>query len=76
MWEPKTFESLAMIARDRAIQDGARGVIEPHIEGNRVVYYDDEQKIEKEKFDGLQPANYGPKHRNVTAKYIDSPVLS
>lgn len=75
MWEPKTFESLAMVARDRAIQDEAWGVNEPQNEGNRVVYYDDEQEIEKEKYDGLQPANYGPKHRNVTAKYIDRPVL-
>lgn len=72
MWEPKTFESLAMVARDRGIQDGARGVNEIQNEGNRVVYYDDEQQIEKEKYDGVQPANYGPKYKNITAKYVNT----
>lgn len=56
-WEPKSFESLAMIARERAIQDGLRGVHEKNGD-NRVVYSTDEQKLEKEKYDGVMPANY------------------
>lgn len=56
-WEPKSFESLAMVARERAIQDGLRGVHEKYAD-NRVVYAADEQKLEKEKYDGLTPANY------------------
>lgn len=56
-WEPKSFESLAMIARERAIQDGLRGVHEKSAD-NRVVYATDEQKLEKEKYDGVIPANY------------------
>lgn len=56
-WEPKSFESLAMIARERAAQDGLRGLHEKEAD-NRVVYYTDEQKKEKEKYDGVQPANY------------------
>lgn len=56
-WEPKSFESLAMIARERAIQDGLRGVHEKNHD-NRVVYATDEQQIEKEKYDGKMSANY------------------
>lgn len=56
-WEPKTFESLAMIARERAVQDGLRGVHEKHVD-NRVVYYNDEQKAEKERYEGVVSANY------------------
>lgn len=56
-WEPKSFESLAMVARERAIQDGLRGVHEKNAD-NRVVYSTDEQKLEKEKYDGVMPANY------------------
>lgn len=56
-WEPKSFESLALIARERAIQDGIQGVLQENAD-NRVVYSTDEQKIEKEKYGGLMPANY------------------
>lgn len=56
-WEPKSFESLAMIARERAAQDGLRGLHEKQAD-NRVVYSTDEQKAEKEKYDGVTPANY------------------
>lgn len=46
-----------MVARERAIQDGLRGVHEKNAD-NRVVYSTDEQKLEKEKYDGVMPANY------------------
>lgn len=56
-WEPKSFEALAMIARERAAQDGLRGLHEKEAD-NRVVYSTDEQKAEKEKYDGVTAANY------------------
>lgn len=56
-WEPKTFESLAMIARERAAQDGLRGVHNKNAD-NRVYYFTDEQKQEKEKNANVTPANY------------------
>lgn len=59
IWEPKSFESLAMVARERAIQDGLRGVHEKDVD-NRVYFYQDEQKAEKDKYDGITPANYTP----------------
>lgn len=62
IWEPKSFESLAMIARERGIQDGLYGINEKDAD-NRVVYYNDEQVIEKEKYDNLTPANYSAKYK-------------
>lgn len=56
-WEPKSFEALAMIAREKAAQDGLRGLHEKDAD-NRVVYCTDEQKAEKEKYDGVTPSNY------------------
>lgn len=56
-WEPKSFESLAMIARERAAQDGLRGLHEKNAD-NRVFYSNDEQKAEKEKYENVTPANY------------------
>lgn len=56
-WEPKTFESLAMIARERAAQDGLRGLHEVNTD-NRVFFSTDEQKEEKEKYKNVTPANY------------------
>ncbi|XP_031635843.1 39S ribosomal protein L20, mitochondrial [Contarinia nasturtii] len=56
-WEPKSFESLVMIARERAVQDGLRGVHEVNAD-NRVVYANDEQKAEKEKYKDTVPSNY------------------
>lgn len=56
-WEPKSFESLAMIARERAAQEGLRGIHETSAD-NRVVYYNDEQKADKEKYENVTPANY------------------
>lgn len=56
-WEPKTFEALAMVARERAAQDGLRGLHEKDAD-NRVVYATDEQKAEKEKYKDVTPANY------------------
>lgn len=63
IWEPKSFESLAMIARERAAQDGLRGLNEKNAD-NRVFYYNDEQKLEKEKYDNLTPSNYSIKFKN------------
>lgn len=62
IWEPKSFESLVMVAREKAIQDGLRGVHEKDVD-NRVYYYQDEQKAEKEKYDGITPANYTPTYK-------------
>lgn len=56
-WEPKSFESLAMIARERAAQDGLRGLHEKNTD-NRVFFSTDEQKAEKEKYENVTPANY------------------
>lgn len=56
-WEPKSFESLAMIARERAAQDGLRGLHEKNAD-NRVFYSTDEQKADKEKYENVTPANY------------------
>lgn len=56
-WEPKTFESLAMIAREKAAQDGLRGLHEKDSD-NRVFYSTDEQKADKEKYENVTPANY------------------
>lgn len=63
IWEPKSFESLAMIARERALQDGLRGVHEKNHQDDRVVFHDNEQEIEKEQYDGLIPTNYSAKYR-------------
>lgn len=56
-WEPKSFESLAMIARERAALDGLRGLHEKNAD-NRVVFSTDEQQAEKEKWENVTPANY------------------
>lgn len=56
-WEPKSFESLAMVAREKALQDGLSGVHERNA-NNHVVYYTDEQKADKEKYENVTPANY------------------
>ena len=61
-WEPKSFESLALIARERAAQDGLRGLHEIDAD-NRVVYSNDEQKEEKEKYENVTPANYSAWYR-------------
>lgn len=61
-WEPKSFESLALIARERAAQDGLRGLHEKDAD-NRVVYSNDEQKEEKEKYENVTPANYSAWYR-------------
>lgn len=66
IWEPKSFESLALIARERALQDGLRDVHEKDFKDDRVVYHENEQVIEKEKYDDLTPANYSPKYRQYT----------
>lgn len=57
IWEPKTFEALTMIARDRALCDGMWGVDEKNAD-NRVYYHTDEIKADKEKVSKLTPANY------------------
>lgn len=57
IYEPKTFESLAMIARERCIQDGIYGVNEKQHD-NRVYFYNDEQSLEKERDEGKTPSNY------------------
>lgn len=46
-----------MIAREKAAQDGLRGVHNQNAD-NRVYYYTDEQKQEKEKNINVTPANY------------------
>lgn len=61
-WEPKTFESLAMIARERAAQDGLRGLHEVNAD-NRVFFFTDEQKEEEEKYKNVTPANYSARLR-------------
>lgn len=61
-WEPKSFESLVMVARERAVQDGLRGVHETNAD-NRVVYATDEQKAEQEKYKDVVPANYTTRFR-------------
>lgn len=63
IWEPKSFESLAMIARERAVQDGLYGINEKDAD-NRVFYYNNEQLLEREKFDNLTPSNYSTKFKN------------
>lgn len=65
--EPKSFESLTMIARERSIQDGIRGV-EERQHNNRVYYYNDEQALEKEKYDGKTAANYSVKKKIINKK--------
>lgn len=52
-----------MIARERALQDGLMGVHEKDHQDDRVVYHDNEQEIERQKYDGLTPANYSAKYR-------------
>lgn len=63
IWEPKTFESLALIARERAIQDGLYGVNESAAD-NRVFYHNDEQSIEQQKYENIVPANYSIRFKN------------
>lgn len=61
--EPKSFESLAYIARERCVQDGIKG-IENMKYDNGVYYHNDEQALEKAKYDGKTPANYSAKFKN------------
>lgn len=56
-----------MIARERSIQDGIRGV-EERQHNNRVYYYNDEQALEKEKYDGKTAANYSVKKKIINKK--------
>lgn len=66
IWEPKSFEALALIARERGVQDGLRGIHEHGHQDDRVVYANNEQVVEKEKYEGLTPSNYSPKFRGHT----------
>lgn len=63
IYEPKSFESLALIARERCVQDGIHGIQNKQY-NNRVYFYNDEQALEKEKYDNMTAANYSAKFKN------------
>lgn len=49
-WEPKTFESIALVARERITQDGLWGINEKSTD-NKVYYFNDKEYQSNKKID-------------------------